>query len=78
MSETFCVHIFCFTALVFDMFWTFAPLDLWDSQLVFSETAIGGVLKYIHIYVVLIRLEKFYSFPGFFRQLVRIYLQHSK
>jgi hypothetical protein len=68
---------FCF-ALVFDIFWTLAPLDLWDSHLVFKETAIGGVLKYIPIFVVLIRLEKFYSFPGFFRRFVQIYLQHSK
>jgi len=49
------------------MFWTFAPLDLWDSQLVFSETARGGVLKYIPIFVILIKLEKFYSFSGYFR-----------
>jgi len=52
------------------MFWTFAPLDLWDSQLVFSETAKGYVLKYIPIFVILIKLEKFYSFPGYFRRFI--------
>jgi len=60
------------------MFWTLAPSDLWNSQLVYSETAIWVVLKYVPIFVVLIKVEKFYSFLGFFRRFSGIHVQHSK
>jgi len=36
------------------------------------------MLKYILIFVILIKLEKYYSFPRYFRQFIGIYLQHSK